>query len=196
MATADISLEVREPGRGHRAEILAVVRAAFDSDFEPRLVERLWTDESIIVERIAADAGRVVGYAAISPVTISQNGDEPGHHFATALGLAPVAVSPRHQNKGVGSTVVEATIDAAFKQLPERLLFVLGDHAYYRRFGFVPSEPMGYRWEGGGVGDAFQVRARTGPMRPRAPRTHGSTEMNQAVVRYCDAFGVFDEEPA
>ncbi len=195
MTATVASLIVRPPDRGDRAGVLDVVAAAFESSQEARLVERLWADGSIVTERLAEESARIVAYAAISPVTISRAGDERGHHFATELGLAPVAVSPRQQNRRIGAKVVNATIDAAFQQHPERLLFVLGDHAYYRRFGFIPAEPMGYRWEGGSVGDAFQVRARTSPMAPRAPRTHGSTELNQTVVRYCDAFGIFDEEP-
>ena len=83
------------------------------------------------------------------------------------IGVAPLAVAPPHQRNGVGSAVMRdliATADAA--GLP--MLVLLGDPAYYGRFGFEPSGRLGVWYEPAGIGNPdVQVRRlgayRTGP---------------------------------
>lgn len=55
-----------------------------------------------------------------------------------ALGLAPLAVRPDHQRRGVGSALMHAVLGAA-DALDEPLVALLGDPGYYSRFGFRPS---------------------------------------------------------
>lgn len=54
------------------------------------------------------------------------------------LGLGPIAVLPHLQQGGVGSALVHALIGAA-DAAGEPLIALLGDPAYYGRFGFRPS---------------------------------------------------------
>ncbi|MHA7873182.1 MAG: GNAT family N-acetyltransferase, partial [Hyphococcus sp.] len=145
MDASGLVARVREVGKGDRANVLKVVRDAFNNDAEARLVETLWADQSITAERLLDSDNRVIAYAAVSPVTIAGDADSP----YDALGLAPVAVAPDRQRQGYGTAVVDAAIAAAFKRFPDRLLFVLGEPAYYARFGFMPAGPLGYQWEGG-----------------------------------------------
>lgn len=56
--------------------------------------------------------------------------------------LAPLAVAPDHQARGIGARLVRDGL----KQLADdgcQLVFVLGDPAYYNRFGFHPATPHG-----------------------------------------------------
>jgi putative acetyltransferase len=52
-----------------------------------------------------------------------------------ALGLGPVAILPGAQSQGVGSALIETALKQAAAN-GEELVFVLGDPAYYGRFGF------------------------------------------------------------
>jgi predicted N-acetyltransferase YhbS len=50
--------------------------------------------------------------------------------------LAPVAVAPSRQGCGIGGLVVRACLRRAAPGLP---VFVIGDPAFYERFGFEPA---------------------------------------------------------
>ena len=56
--------------------------------------------------------------------------------------LAPMAVHPDFQRRGVGSALVRAGLEAA-RRLGHKSVVVLGHAEYYPRFGFVPARPRG-----------------------------------------------------
>ena len=86
---------------------------------------------------VAVEDGRVVGHILFSPVTI-----ESGERTFSAVGLAPMAVLPELQHRGVGSQLVKAGLDECRKAGCERVV-VLGHPEYYPRFGFVPASRYG-----------------------------------------------------
>jgi predicted N-acetyltransferase YhbS len=61
-----------------------------------------------------------------------------------ALLLAPLAVALHYRNRGVGSQLVKESFELA-KNLGHRVIFVVGDPAYYRRFGFKSSVLFGVK---------------------------------------------------
>ena len=128
--------------------------AAFPTDAEARLVDRLRDAGALRVSLVAERAGRVIGHVACSPVRIvAVGGAEHG-----AIGLAPMAVAPALQRTGVGGALVRAGLDACLA-IGEPVVFVLGHPAYYPRFGFEPAAPRGLRYAGGASFDpAFFVR--------------------------------------
>ena len=93
------------------------------------------------------------------------DGEVVGHVLCTrgyvgtdsALGLGPLTVRPDHQRRGVGSALVHAVLAAA-DALGEPLVALLGDEAYYRRFGFRPSTDYGIVPPQPEWGQHFQVR--------------------------------------
>ena len=114
-----------------------------------------WCDLRVAAEPqlslVAARDGEPVGHVFFSPIRIEGPSPAPA-----AAGLAPLAVLPEAQGRGVGAALVRAGL-AACAPLGWGAVFLLGDPAYYRRFGFVPAAPRGFRYGDGSAGAAFQV---------------------------------------
>ncbi len=119
--------------------ILALVTQAFGQDAEANLVDRLRALDRLTCELVAEECGVIVGHIAFSPVRI---GDDSG--AGLWWGLAPLAVAPASQKRGIGSTLVRTGLDAA-RSAGASLVVVLGEPDYYGRFGFRPAEQLGLR---------------------------------------------------
>ena len=152
-----------------------VHEAAFGRPGEAKLVARLRQEARPCISLVAEAAGRVVGHVFFSPVTIE--GARP--NAPDAGGLAPVGVLPDHQGRGAGSALIRAGIEAS-RALGWQLLFVLGNPAYYGRFGFVLAAPHGLHYESHAFDVAFQVQE----------LTPGALAGVAGFVRYPAAFSV------
>jgi putative acetyltransferase len=128
------------PGRdGDLPAILSVHRAAFETGAEATLVERLLAEGDAVVSLVAIENAVVVGHVLLSRVVVRSEAGE-----APALSLAPVAVRPEAQRRGIGSRLVEESLAAAHAA-GWGVVFVLGHPDYYPRFGFVPASGFGIR---------------------------------------------------
>lgn len=150
------------------AAVRVIVKAAFaknggndhsalesDQPAEPvevGLLDRLREDGGWMPELslVAVEAGTnlVIGHVVCTRATVA---DTP------ALGLGPLAVRPDRQRTGVGTALMHAVIGAA-EARGEALIGLLGDPAYYGRFGFRPStefliDPPDPEWD-----EYFQIR--------------------------------------
>ena len=100
---------------------------------------------------VAEEAGILTGHVAFSPITA------PNHPAWTGAILAPLAVDPAHQKKGIGSALVRHGVQH-HREAGTDVLFVYGDPAYYGRFGFTtdsaerytPPHPLAFPfgWQG------------------------------------------------
>ena len=132
---------IRPERAGDQSAIHNVVAAAFaglphSDGSEPGVVDRLRADGDLTISLVAEDGGEVIGHVAFSPVAIS-DGSEGW------FGLGPVAVAPERQREGIGA----ALIDRGLALLHERGAVgcvVLGDPAYYARFGFAHDPALAY----------------------------------------------------
>ncbi|MEV6811655.1 N-acetyltransferase [Micromonospora sp. NPDC051296] len=120
---------------------------------EVRLVDELRGSDAWLPElaMVAEYGGEIVGYALLTRVVVCSDGGS-----AAALALGPVAVAPHRQRIGLGSAVVQAAVEAA-TELGERLVVVLGDPAYYRRFGFSRADRLGLTSPWSGLGEPWQA---------------------------------------
>lgn len=125
-----IELRLAEPG--DHQEIFEVIWAAFGRLDEPRLVERLWQNEEVDFECVAKSHGSLVGHILFSPLLLSRM-DETLRGSA----LAPLAVRPEWQKKGVGSALVRMGLEFCASRGVE-VVVVVGEPSYYSRFGFDP----------------------------------------------------------
>ena len=112
------------------AAIRAVLKAAFGGAAEAELVERLRADNDLVLALVAVDADGPVGHLAFPRLTVATSDGE-----VAAVGLAPLAVAPAHQRRGIGSALARTGLDMLAASR-ETLVFVLGEPDYYARFGF------------------------------------------------------------
>jgi putative acetyltransferase len=128
------------------ASIHAVHNASFPTEGEARLVSLLRAAGRLSVSLVAEVDGVVVGHVALSPVSTTASD--------VGVGLAPVAVLEAHRRRGIAARLIEASLDAC-RSAGFGWVVVLGEPAYYARFGFRPASAFGLSDEYGG-GAAFQ----------------------------------------
>ena len=136
---AEISIRSERPG--DEATLFDVVEAAFGSPIEARIVDALRASDDFIpdLSLVAELDGRVVGHVMISYATL-QDGDVQ-HRIAS---LAPLAVDPGLQRRGIGSALVRE-VTARAERRSEPLVVLQGDPNYYGGLGFEHSAPLGIR---------------------------------------------------
>ncbi|WP_448680915.1 GNAT family N-acetyltransferase [Pseudomonas nicosulfuronedens] len=125
--------EIRPERPDDVAVIGKVTTAAFavaehSSGTEGAIVDALRAAGALSVSLVATVAGEVVGHVAFSPVTL--DGADLGWY-----GLGPVSVRPDLHGRGIGASLVNAGLER-LKALGVKGCVVLGDPAYYPRFGF------------------------------------------------------------
>ena len=142
---------IRPAQPGDASAIDAVHRQAFPTDAEARLVGLLIGRGKDRVSLVAEMEGQVVGHLLFSPATIEWS-ERPA---VKGLGLAPLAVLPHWQRRGVGSALMRAGMEAC-RLLDVSFVVLVGHPEYYPRFGFVPAGRYGLTCDFGS-GDAFQI---------------------------------------
>ena len=116
-----------------------LIAVAFQSDpysnnQEQFIVDKMRLDQELSISLVATINNKVIGHIAFSKVLINS---QTSHLY----GLAPVAVLPEYQGKGVGKSLIKAGI-AEIKSLGCHGCVVLGEPDYYNRFGFKESEQL------------------------------------------------------
>lgn len=119
------------PEKAEDADAISqVVEAAFEQPAEAELVRRLRANGDLLLSLVAEDNGTIIGHVAFSRLWIERDGARtPG------VSLAPVAVMPDRQRKGIARAMIGAG-HLRLKTQGEKIVFVVGDPDYYRRFGF------------------------------------------------------------
>ena len=150
-----------------------VVTRAFRGPLEAELVERLRGSGCERIELVAEHAREVVGHVLFTAIELD------GIDAPRAFGLAPLAVHPERQRTGIGSALVRAGLVEARRRGVE-LVFVLGDPAYYGRFGFEDAARSGVRCGFEAPAGAFQLLW-LGPRRPTAGRARYRSEFGASA---------------
>lgn len=132
-------MRIRPERESDVAEIFALTRAAFaraahSSGTEQYIVNALRQAGALTLSLVAEDAQEIIGHIAVSPVRISDGS-------SGWYGLGPVSVAPARQREGTGSGLVMAALDS-LKGMGANGCVLLGDPAYYARFGFHPHASM------------------------------------------------------
>ena len=132
---SDLLIRIETP-----ADILgvrAVNEAAFETSAEAALVDALRENGKFTLSLIAEVEGEIAGHILFTDIEMDPGGAEP-----RMLGLAPMAVLPGMQGKGIGSALVRRGLEDC-RELGYRGVVVLGHPDYYPRFGFAPASGHG-----------------------------------------------------
>jgi len=111
---------------------------AFGQQQEANIVDALRKNNAVLLSLVATINSTVVGYIIYSPISID------GKYEGAALG--PMAVLPKYQNQGIGSSLVREG-NARIKASGYPYIIVLGHEKFYPRFGFKPASQYGVACE-------------------------------------------------
>jgi predicted N-acetyltransferase YhbS len=104
---------------------------------EGRIVGALRQAGALTVSLVAVDDdGEIIGHVAFSPIEIDRGP-------AGWLALGPVSVTPDLQSQGIGAALIRAGLEQ-LEALGAAGCVLLGDPAYYGRFGFVNGTSLTY----------------------------------------------------
>lgn len=163
-----MNIVVQKESAEHHLQVREILLACFESDAESRLVELLREHHQAIISLVAICDNEVCGHVMFSPITIAPPSPVRG------LGLAPLAVRPRHQKQGIGAQLVQEGLRQA-KEIGYEIVVVLGSPKYYQRFGFEKASKFGLQNEYGAE-DAFMLIKLT------------DCDIQNGLAKYCPDF--------
>lgn len=160
-------MRIRPETAGDISPVRRVHDLAFGQEAEGSIVDRLRLSCPQRLSLVAESQHEVVGHILFTPATI-----EGDHGTLEGMALAPMAVTPGEQRKGIGGALVRAGCEE-LQRRGCRFVIVLGHPAYYPRFGFERASLHGVRCQWEDVPDeAFMIllldRRLAGTIRGRA----------------------------
>jgi putative acetyltransferase len=128
-----LDLIIRDETASDMEAIYQLTQAAFadhpiSNHTEQFIVNALRAAGALTISLVAEKDGEVVGHIAFSPVSISDGSRD-------WYGLGPISVLPALQRQGIGQALMREGL-ARLKALGARGCVLVGDPAYYERFGF------------------------------------------------------------
>lgn len=127
--------EIREGDSSSLPELERLYPDAFPDEELLPLVRDLLQNTPGILSLEAVAGQKVIGHVIFTPCGVAGGG-------AMATLLGPLAVATDWQRCGVGSALVKAGLDR-LRSSATTLVLVLGDPAYYGRFGFTADRSVG-----------------------------------------------------
>jgi putative acetyltransferase len=133
-------MHIRETNAADLNAILLVEREAFDSDKEAKLTKDLLADSTAkpILSLMAFVENQPAGHILFTKANLLGASREVAVSF-----LAPLAVVPKFQRRGVGGSLVKEGLERLSRSGVE-LVFVVGHPEYYPRHGFTQAGKLGF----------------------------------------------------
>ncbi|MFC2066350.1 GNAT family N-acetyltransferase [Chloroflexota bacterium] len=167
---------IRREMPGDIDSIRHVNEESFGGKEEGQIIEKLRNRGLLTISLVAVRDNGIVGHIAFSPVKV-----ESECSSFEAITLAPMAVLPAHQRKGIGSKLVRAGLEEC-RSLGYEVVVVLGHPDYYPRFGFVPAKPKNIDCEFEVPDEAWMVlELREGALAGRSGTVKFQPEFKEAM---------------
>jgi putative acetyltransferase len=167
-----LQVEIRGRMAADDAAIRRLNDDAFGGTYESRLIEELRAARLDAVELVAVENDDIVGHILFSVLATTID-----RQTVPTLALAPMAVRPDRQRRGIGSALVGAGLALA-RERDWRAVIVLGHKGYYPRFGF--SAALARPIKAPFTGDAFMA----------LELAAGALQGEEGRVTYPPAFGI------
>lgn len=136
-------------------QIYDLVKVAFQTakvsdGREQEFVNQLRSGGNYIAELalVAEEDGQLIGHIMLTKTAIME-----GDVKHETLLLAPVSVALAHRGKGVGSSLIKESFRLA-REMGYKSVFLVGDPAYYTRFGFRKTVDFGIK-NSNGIPDEY-----------------------------------------
>ena len=143
-------MNIRNEELNDHDAVYAVNDAAFETNAEADLVDRLRKQAKPNISLVCEQDLKIVGHIMFTPVSLS---DAP---LAKIMCLAPVAVHPDYQHQGIGCALIEKGLSLC-QEMGYGTCVVLGHPDYYPKFGFEPSAKFNIKCEYDVPEDVFMV---------------------------------------
>lgn len=137
------SLEIREAQEEDTDAVLYIVREAFKATKEDeevaQLVQAALEDPTAkpLVSLLALKENKPAGYILFTNATLES------YPSVKATLLAPLAVLPDSQKKGIGGKLIAHGCEI-LREIGVKLVFLAGYPSYYPRHGFQPAYPLNF----------------------------------------------------
>ena len=142
-----MNIEIRKKEKEDFKTVFELIQLAFESEElsdhkEQFLVERLRNSDAFVPELslVAEVYNQITGYILLTKIKI----EEKDKNTYASLALAPVAVLPDYQGKGIGGKLIQAAHDKA-RALGFGSVVLLGHESYYPKFGYKPTKEFDIR---------------------------------------------------
>ncbi len=140
-----MTVAVRRGRPGDHAQLAALYAAAFPTEHLLPLVDAVLISDDCLASLVAVEGASVVGHVLLTMCSVTPDAGQ------LAL-LGPLALLPAFQRRGIGTKLVKKALRQLAAAAISRI-FVLGDPAYYGRFGFAsegevePAMPIPPAWQ-------------------------------------------------
>ena len=165
-------MKIREEELADTEAIWNINADAFETEAEANLVNVLRDSGCPFISLVAETDNKAVGHILFTPVELTGNKNK-----LKIIGLAPMAILQKYQNKGIGSKLVKKGIEYC-KSKDYDAIAVLGHPGYYPKFGFVPSITYGIKSEYEVPDEAFMILE----LVPNSLKDH------QGIIKYHELF--------
>lgn len=131
-----MNVKIRQENKDDINAVFEVNTLAFKQNNEANLVDLLRQSNTFIPELsiVATLDNKIIGHILFTKIKIV-NDDK---NETESLALAPMAVIPAFQQKGIGGQLIKSGLEKA-KELGYKSVIVLGHEHYYPKFGFEPT---------------------------------------------------------
>jgi predicted N-acetyltransferase YhbS len=136
----NVKIIIRQEMVSDYKKVYEINKRAFNQENESKLIEKIRKGENYVPELslVAEIEDNIVGHILFSKIKIA------GNSIYDSLALAPMAVIPEYQKKGIGSKLVAKGLEMA-KELGFNSIIVLGHKDYYPKFGFQRASEWGIK---------------------------------------------------